>query len=195
MVMLPNEFVKYLHQTNYTQLFYGAGRDLVEGITGKEKNACAAVASAALMVWGVFKVPQINTRDFERQLIATKMFEKYYTSSQIQPTDVLFSEDTDPKNGMPDHVYIAVERPQDDGQCSVFDNYSPAPHLRNLGKGPRTPFAYGYHFKEKYKPLTPIARYFARRAFSLLYHPMLWNRIPESAQQRINIARHHPIFM
>lgn len=193
MILLPNEFLKLLQQDSYTELFYGAGRDLVESVTGKEKNACAAVASSALMIWGVFKTPVFNTVDMERQLIATGLFEKFYDYREIRPANILFSED-DNNNNMPDHVYIAVGIPEDE-QCLIFDNYKPIAHMRNLGAGRRTPFAYGYRFKESKKKLPPMARYLSRRAFNLLYYSSVWNRLPESAQHRINLARHHPIFM
>jgi len=94
-------------------------------------------------------------------VLLTLGWTKVYAPDALLPLDECFSADVKPKNGSPDHVYLFlywVDRA--DMIAMVLDNYSPNPHLRNIGvavwyKGKRyakTPFAYALRAPGTPKP-------------------------------------------
>lgn len=141
---MVNRLLKVLESAEIVAESVDRAKDLVEKLTGSRQNACAATSSELLNRAGILKghyylCSQLSSK-LER-LGCTKITK----ISELQPGDIAFSKDANNIEG-PDHVYILVGTPSSTSpyNVTVVDNYSLKPHTRNLGPGPRTPFAYAW---------------------------------------------------
>lgn len=139
-----------LNDTAIQKDAYLKGRAHVKRETGSEKNACAATCCVYHGLMGVSIGLHLNTDQVRRALfnIGYELVGKQPDWELIEPGDVLFAEDVN-NNGMPDHVCIAVGKPDAQGHCLVLDNYYDHPHSRNMLTGTRTPLDFYLSLRDK----------------------------------------------
>jgi len=193
--MLPkHKWLELLNDKWKQQMAYSTGRDMVEDVTGGEKNACAAVCCIWHILRGTIDKVVWNTKDVLNLLRAAGYQDVgdqkgWHT---IRPGDVAFSEDAN-NNNIPDHVYIILGIPDSTGHCLVLDNYHPYPHRRNLLKGKRTPLAFFLRCDA-----TPTKRLDTWRlrvvlmGFRWLYSQ--FSHLPLYLQEQLNTLRHDVFF-
>jgi len=138
---------------NYSSILREAQR-----VRGAEDNTCVAFQSEALRRLGR-RVPakdsygntspiSLVTRPYSRWLSDNLGPEKVSNYSKLQPGDLCFSSDAPGYPGFPAHTYI-FESFYDAKKAYVIDNRA-SRYIRNLGSGPRTPFAYALRIGSGY---------------------------------------------
>jgi hypothetical protein len=193
MLILPqHKWLELINDSIQQQLAFHTGRGVVEDVTGKESNACAAVHSVLQRARGVTDTIHLNTGQMLSALLAAGGV-KFTGWQNIQPGDSLFAEDTD-GNKLSDHVYLALSKPDNVTKtCLVFDNYSSKPTRRNLTYGDKTPFSFGVRIPQKNTPpLNLVMRGVAKTGFGLLYK--VWPLLPDYLQKEVNALRHDVFF-
>lgn len=192
-LMNDKEWQAAIESDNFRTIAYGAGRDWIESITGEEKNACAAVHSAALILRGLFDKLCRNTDQVHQECLRLGMV-KFTSWETIRVGDTLFAED-DNNNGIPDHVFLAASVPDSKGFLDVFDNYGAKTYRRNLLKGKYTAFMFGMrYFEFGIIPLSGLSALVSKHGFSMLYSATVWSRLPMGVKRQINRIRGNPVF-
>jgi hypothetical protein len=106
---------------------------------------CAATCSAYLVMAGILKVYMVGTQPLYQRLINLG-WTRGNNMRNLMFGDIVFTLDLIGKKGWPDHVYIWLRWADAAKQTAwILDNYAATPHIRNLGRGPRTP--YGFHMR------------------------------------------------
>lgn len=190
-----HQWLHLLQSKWHQQMAFSTGRDLTEDITNSESSACANVCSIYNIMRGAIARAYAQTGPLSEALWKAGYTTRYESNDwrKILPGDIAFSEDRNPRNGMPDHVFIIFDTPTSDGKCLVLDNYEPYPHLRNLLEGPQTPLAYFLRSDEQpVKRLTAWQQRIAMIGFSCLY--TVFSSLPPYIQRDLNALRHDPFF-
>jgi len=185
--MEHNRWLKLLNDEQMRIIAYGAGRDYVEGVTGNEKNACAAVASTWLILRGVLDAFYIRVSSIQAKL-EDLGFERFEGWAEVKAGDTLFAADRN-NNNISDHVYHAVTDADDSGFCWVVDNQSPKPYKRNLVAGSKTAFWFGLREPEVTVRFTGFNRVVIFQAIRALYYWPVWNKLPQYTRAAINDLR------
>ena len=178
-----------------------SAREYVYNRFGSYANACATTASIWLQYSKVLTNGEIYTYTSN---LATALInrgcERIDNAKDVRAGDVIFNIDSN-GNRAPDHVVIAVGKPDRKLRVMVVDNQRNGnPYLRNLVKGYpwKLPMWYALRLPQPLppEPIEGTPRYEALQHIGghlrAIYADSIWLYVPEDAKALLNAFANHP---